>query len=1018
MKAMRLNMIAFCLLTLSAICVAGLEDEFRDPPEWTRPWCYWFFLNGDITEDGITKDLEKMKELGIQQAIVMHVQNSEPKDDYVRMMSPRWMELKRFALKEAGRCGIGISLHNCPGWSNAGGPWIKPEQSMRHVSWNEFDTQGGSFSRKVRPAGIAASQDIAVLAVPRKNSVTIKKPCITEKIEFTHSSSFTARSFSFVPNKDNYNLSAKLFAVQPAGQLVEVIEIDENVKGRNAFTSFLPFGDETYSFEGVKAETFLLQISSASGIESVELSSQPKVAQVIEKQMGRMFPSPMPDWDSYIFDDTTEPDNSKMIIDPKKIINLSDKLKADGTLTCQLPKGKWTVIWFGMKPTGKINHPASVEGTGLEVDKMSKTAIEYHFNSMLGKIISELTDQERSALNGVSIDSYEVGAQNWTDGFGKIFAERVGYDPIPYLPVLTGCVVESAKASDMFLWHLRRQIADAISINYVGGLRQVGNRHGLKLWLENYGHWGYPGEFLMYGGYSDYVAGEFWSTGTLGNIECRAASSCGHIYGKNRIYAEAYTSGIDLKHHPAFFKARGEQMFCDGINHFVLTVSIHQPQTGIPGKNPWYGTAFHRNTPWYNKSHSFVKYLQRIHLMLQKGEPVADVAVYIGDFAPQMTGPPNPVPVGYDFDYINSDVIMNRLKVVDGDWVVYDENDPERIAARWKLLAMPMDKLKYIRPQVLASLDKLKKQGGNVVDSVPVSAEHLEKMGVLPAVYDTTCAIRWKQRQTEDADIFFVSNFQKAGSFSATFRSKGKSVEILNPYNGQSYKTAWFKNVPNGTRVTIDVKDKSDSFFVVMRQGKVMPSVVSVQRDGKDVSADSIKLSYNKKGKLVAETALAGKYIVKLSNGKARKMSVKDMASQIINGQWKINFGTENSTATEAFSVETDKLLSWDKLTDARARKFTGTAHYETTFTVDSKLLKRNRRVYLDLGSVNVMAGITVNGKTLETLWMPPFRADITELLKKGQNKLRVEITSTSPCESPGLLGPVRLINFTRKELF
>jgi beta-galactosidase/beta-glucuronidase len=147
-------------------------------------------------------------------------------------------------------------------------------------------------------------------------------------------------------------------------------------------------------------------------------------------------------------------------------------------------------------------------------------------------------------------------------------------------------------------------------------------------------------------------------------------------------------------------------------------------------------------------------------------------------------------------------------------------------------------------------------------------------------------------------------------------------------------------------------------------------------------------------------------------------MSVKDMASQIINGQWKINFGTENSTATEAFSVETDKLLSWDKLTDARARKFTGTAHYETTFTVDSKLLKRNRRVYLDLGSVNVMAGITVNGKTLETLWMPPFRADITELLKKGQNKLRVEITSTSPCESPGLLGPVRLINFTRKELF
>jgi len=1016
MKAMRLIMITFFLLTLSAISAASLEDEFHDPPEWTRPWCYWFFLNGDITEDGITKDLEKMKELGIQQAIVMHVQNSEPKDDYVRMMSPRWMELQRFALKEAARCGIGISLHNCPGWSNAGGPWIKPEQSMRHVSWNEFDANGGTFSQNVRPDGIAASQDIAVLAVPRRNSVTIKKPCMTEKIEFTHSSSFNAHSFSFVPNKDNYNLSAKLFAVQPAGQLVEVIEIDESVKGRNAFTSFLPFGDETYSFEVVKAETFLLQISSASGIESVELSSQPKVAQVIEKQMGRMFPSPMPDWDSYIFPDSVEPDSSEVIIDPEEIINLSDKLKADGTLTCELPEGKWTVIWFGMKPTGKINHPASPEGTGLEVDKMSKTAIEYHFNSMVGKIISELTDQEKSALNGVSIDSYEVGAQNWTDGFAGIFAERVGYDPIPYLPVLTGRVIESAKASDMFLWNLRRQVADLISINYVGGLRQVGNKHGLKLWLENYGHWGYPGEFLMFGGYSDYVAGEFWSTGDLGNIECRAASSSGHIYGKNRIYAEAYTSRINLKDHPAFFKARGEQMFCDGINHFVLTVSIHQPRTGIPGKNPWYGTAFHRNTPWYNKLHSFVKYLQRIHLMLQKGNPVADVAVYIGDFAPQMTGPPDPVPAGYDFDYINSDVIMNRLKVVDGQWVVYDEHDPKRIAARWKLLAMPMDKLKYIRPQVLASLDKLKKQGGKVVDSVPVSAEYLGKMGVWPDVSDTTCPIRWKHRKTADADIYFVCNFQKTGSFLATFRSKGNSVEILNPYNGDSYKTAWFMDAPKGTRVTLDVKDKSDSFFVVIRKDKVMPQVVSVARDGKDISADSIKLSYNKRGKLIAETSLDGKYVVKLSNGKTKKLSVKNIAEQIINGPWKINFGTENSTATEAFSIQTDKLLSWDKLPDVPAKKFTGTANYETTFTLDSRLSK-DQRIYLDLGSVNVMAGITVNGKTLDTLWMRPFKADITELLKKGKNKLNLEITSTSPCISLGLLGPVQLSTVIRKEL-
>ena len=1015
MKAMRLIMITFCLLTFSVACAGGVEDEFRDPPEWTKPWCYWFWVDGDVTEEGITKDLEKMKELGIQQAIVTNVHHDKNGTGPIKTLSAEWRDLNRHAFREAARLGIAFSMFNSAGWSQSGGPWNKPEHSMRRVTWNVISTKGRAFSKQVRAVHELGVQDIAVLAVPRKSNVTIKKPCTTKKIEFTHSGPFVARSLSFVPNKDNYNLNAKLFAVQPGGKQIPVIEITESVKGRNAYTSFLPFGDETYSFKGVRAKTFVLQIISASGIESVELSSQPKVAQVIEKQMGRMHPTPTPSWDSYIFADTVEPDDASTVIKSKDIINLTDKLDDNGVLTCTLPDGDWDVIYFGMTSTGRTNHPASKEATGLECDKMSKAAIERHFNNMFSRLFSEMTPLEKSVLKGVTIDSYEVGSQNWTDGFAEIFAQRVGYDPILFLPVLTGRVVDGARASDMFLWNLRREVADLIAENYAGGLRQVGRKHGMTLWLENYGHWGFPSEFLKYGGYSDDVAGEFWVGGSLGNIECRAASSAAHIYGKHRAYAEAYTSQIKLTQHPYIFKADGERMFCDGINHFVLTVYCHQPRTGIPGKNPWYGSALHRNTPWFNKLHSFIKYLRRVHLMLQKGEPVADVAVYIGDFAPQMTGPPNPVPTGYDFDYINSDVIMNRLKVVDDQWLVYDENDPKRIAARWKLLAMPMDKLKYIRPQVRAALDKLVKQGGKAVDSVPVTAEYLSKMGVLPAVSDTTCALRWKQRQTEDADIFFISSFRKTGLFSATFRSKGKCVEILNPYNGESYKTAWFKDVPNGTRVTLDVKDRSDSFFVVMRKGKVLPSVVSVKKDGEDVSADVISLSYNKKGKLIAETTQAGNYVVNLSNGKTKKMSVKNPPMQILNGPWKINFGTENSTAPEAFSIQTDKLLSWDKLPDARARKFTGTVDYETPFTLGSQLNK-DQRVYLDLGSVNVMAGVTINGTTLDTLWMPPFKADITELLKKGKNKLNVEITSTSPCASPGLLGPVRLITATIKE--
>ncbi len=1022
MSVKQLAIVLCCAISLGvthfAAHGAALEEEFRDPPQWTRPWCYWFWMDGDVTEEGIVKDLEAMADIGVQQVIMMHVNHNEQGTGPVKTMSDEWHELLRFSLRHAARLGIGVSMFNGPGWSQSGGPWNQPQHAMRYVTWNEVEASGGEFTGKIRPEGKYV-QDIAVLAFARSDEVTISQPAAAGAIEFTHEEPFTARSLSFIPEIDSvnqsYHLVADLFAKQPDGKETLVHRINEIAHGNNIAVSFLPRGPETFSFEEASAKTFVLRIGQVLGVARIELSSEPKVAQVIEKQLGRMHPTPQLRWDTYIFPKSVEPDDASLVLDPERIVDLTDKLDAGGNLSCTLGPGQWTVIWFGMTPTGKTNAPASKEATGLEVDKMSKAAIEHHLDSMFSKLFSELSRLERSALKGITIDSYEVGGQNWTDGFAKIFEERLGYDPIVYLPVFTGRMVKSAKDSDRFLWDIRRLVADMIAEEYVGGVTAYAHRHGLTSWLENYGHWGYPGEFLKYGGYSDEISGEFWTNVPLGNIECRAASSAAHIYGKNRVYAEAYTSSIDLSHHPYSFKARGEELFCEGINHFVLTVTTHQPRTSIPGKNPAYGTAFHRNTPWYNKSHSFVKYLQRIHLMLQKGNPVADVAVYIGDFAPQMAGPPNPVPDGYDFDYINSDVIMKRLRVIDGDWVVYDEKDHQRIAARYKLLAMP--ELGYIRPQVRASLDRLVGQGGKLTDSVPVKPEVFQKMGVAPVVSDTVKPIRWKHRKTADMDIFFICNFNKIGPLSATFRSKGKFPVIFNPYSGQSWKTPWFEDVPDGTRVTLNVKDPSDSFFVLFRKGPVPPSVLSVQREGKDVSVDTIDLRFDPQGRLIAETATAGNYVVKLSDGSSRKMSVAAVQSQNLDGPWKIDFGVDNSTAKEPFSMQTDELLSWDKLSNVKAQKFNGTAVYETEFTPRPELLSQGRRVYLDLGSVHVMAGITVNGNSLDTLWMPPFRVDITELLRPRKNRLNIEVTSTSPCVSPGLLGPVRLMSTAINEL-
>ncbi|MEK6249874.1 MAG: glycosyl hydrolase, partial [Planctomycetales bacterium] len=423
-----------------------------------------------------------------------------------------------------------------------------------------------------------------------------------------------------------------------------------------------------------------------------------------------------------------------------------------------------------------------------------------------------------------------------------------------------------------------------------------------------------------------------------------------------------------------------------GINHFVLHVYVHQPNNGMPGKNPWFGTAFHRNTPWFRQSRDWVKYLQRCHHMLQQGNPVADVAVYIGDFAPQMTGPANPIPAGYDYDYMGSDAILRNLDVVDGKWVVFDEDDPKRIAASYKLLAMP--KVKYIRPHVLKRLDALKAKGGKIVHAVPVTAQTLQSAGITPIVSDTTCTLRWKARQLDDGMMFFLSNFQKAGTFEATLRVIGKTPELFNPVTGEITKLARYQSVNTGTRVTIDIHDKSDSCFIVFRDKPSQPSVVSAQQNGKDIAPADLKLFYGAHNKLTAETGRAGDYTLNMSDGTKRTLVIeKNSQTFPVKSPWKSVKQDE-----KGFSVLN-----------------------ETTFDLPSAFGK-GKRVVLDLGKVEVMAKVTLNGKSFDTLWMPPFELDVTDVIKPGKNILKVLVTSTIK-GNPKLGKTVQLKTVSRKTM-
>ena len=422
-------------------------------------------------------------------------------------------------------------------------------------------------------------------------------------------------------------------------------------------------------------------------------------------------------WDAYMWRNQPGYQQAEYVKE-SQVTDITSHMSADGTLKWDVPKGKWVIMRTAMLPTGSMDGPAPPEGQGLETDKMSKEHIRAHFDNYIGQILKRIPAEDRKTFRIVVEDSYETGGQNWTDHMIDDFKKAYGYDPVPYIPVYSGVVVGNQDISNRFLWDMRRLVADEVAYNYVGGLREISNQHGLTTWLENYGHWGFPGEFLLYGSQSDEIAGEFWSFGDLGNIENRCASSCGHIYGKKKVWAESFTcGGPDFTQYPGQMKQRGDRFFTEGINATLLHLYIQQPDDRVPGFNANFGNEFNRHNTWFSQMDLFAKYMKRCNFMLQEGRYIADVAYFLGEDAPKMTGVRNPeIPQGYSYDYVNADVLMNA-HVSDGKLVLQS-------GMEYSLLVLP--KIETMRPRLLAKLKQLVADGLVMQGPAPVKSPSLQ----------------------------------------------------------------------------------------------------------------------------------------------------------------------------------------------------------------------------------------------------------------------------------------------------
>ncbi len=594
-----------------------LARGFVSPPDSARPWVYWFALDGNLSRNGITADLEAMKRVGIGGVLYMETDQGAPKGP-ARFGGPLWRELFKHICSEADRLGLKVNMNNDAGWCGSGGPWITPDLSMQRVVWTETGVVGPRrFDEKLpQPKAVRDFyRDIAVFAFP------------------------TPANDYRIPG-----IEGKSAAVR------------EEVPLRTAFPS--------------------LAVGAAVARD--------------------------------------------------RIVNLTTRLDADGRLAWEVPEGKWTLLRLGHTSTGKDNHPAPLEGRGLECDKLSKEASEVMFSGLIAKLVEDSKPfvGENKAFVSAHIDSWEVGSQNWTPLFREEFRRLRGYDPLPYLPVMTGRVVDGLEVSERFLWDMRQTISDLILDNYAGHFRKMAHRQGIRLSIEGYDF--PPVDDMTYAGRADEPMGEFWRyIPYFGADWCMEMASVAHTYGKPILGAEAFTSTDAEKWqvHPGLMKTMGDWAFCEGINRFVFHRYALQPWTKPdrrPGMSmgPW-GLHYERTQTWWEQSKAWHEYLARCQFLLQQGLFVADLCFLEPETNPQRFRSPvksSRERPGYNFDGCSPEVVLTRMSVRDGRLVLPD-------GMSYRLLVLP--RVNTMTPRLLRRIKELVADGATVVGSPPLKSPGL-----------------------------------------------------------------------------------------------------------------------------------------------------------------------------------------------------------------------------------------------------------------------------------------------------
>jgi hypothetical protein len=963
-----------------------------------KPWTFWYWMYGAVSEAGIKADLKAMKDIGLGGCYLMPIRGSEEHPEYkgqANAMSDEFWRLVDVALAEADALGLEIGIHVCDGFALAGGPWIKPEESMQKIVFCDTIVRGGPhhFAMKKPQHYGDYYEDIVTYAIPvaelnietfayrgadLKTKYALKDGKTTYSPEVTMSDKgvYCADKPCWIQYEFKKPTLVYNVEIEPSGsnfqcQRLNVKASDDGITFRQVKQLTPPRQgwqntgyNTTFSFPPTYAKYFRFEWTpegTEPGAEDLDAAKWKPVLRLKDLRLGTL--PTIDNWEGkagYVW--RIAPDTPTNELREKECLYASDlvRIPLQGDIVdVNLLGGTYRILRMGHTSTGQTNATAG-GGRGLECDKFSRAAVEKQIDNWFGKFMQR---PHHNVIKYLHVDSWECGSQNWGYNFVNEFIRRRGYDITEVLPVMAGVgMIES----DLILREVRQTIDDLVNDVFFATVAQKAREYGVQVSSESVAPTMVSDGMAHYK-YVDYPMGEYWLNSPTHDKpnDMLDAISAAHVYGKNIVQAEGFTEVRGVwDETPASVKPLLDRNFALGMNRLFFHVNTHNPWLyKKPGMTlDGIGLFFQRDQTWFPEAKGFVDYITRCQTLLQKGKPVVDIAVYTGEELPSRAFTPDKVVsmlpglfgekrvasererlTNHGLPMTESPVgVKHSAGILDmKDWVnplhgyQFDSMNKDALLNQpfnYKALVIPSGVL--LSSKVQNRIAQLRSQGVLVIDR-PYNLSQLEGISpdaILPE------GIAYTHRAGSDFDLYFLSNqTDKEQTFMPKFRHHRENSVLYNPLTGKH--SAYKGNVtlpPYG------------SLFVCYGLSE-----------------------YSQPGN---------------SSFPQREQTIPTEGIQI--HPWDVSF------RESGLKLKDQMLFDWSKHENEKIRYFSGHVRYTTTWKLKRRKVPK-KRAWLSFPNVKDIAHVWINGKDCGIAWTNPYEVEITGALKKGRNKIEIEVVNT-----------------------